>query len=96
MCLFLGTDSWPSGVRLVHSCGHQFEGIYEGPIDSLRPKEKRTITVALKAPPVPGGYRAEWRLVDLEGRYFGGIELMKYLSTDLFIRRSIEFRVKGD
>lgn len=87
--LYTGTEPWPSGVRLVFANGHHFEGIIEGPLDPLKPLEKRTITVTLKSPPVSGVYRAEWRLADLEGRFFGGRET-KDLATSYY--NSLPFR----
>lgn len=67
-----GSITWPSGVRLVFTKGHKFEGILEGPLEALKPFETRNITVSLQSPSVSGVYSASWRLCDLEGRFFGG------------------------
>ena len=77
----IGPDVWSQGIRLVYYSGYNFEGILEGPVGSLKPGERKIITVCVNAPSEPGIYGTHLRLCTEDGLFFGG----KFIAFNNFI-----------
>ncbi|XP_006825427.1 protein ILRUN-like [Saccoglossus kowalevskii] len=68
-----GDETWPGGVLLKFTQGHQLGASDTVPVQSLFPGQITDVSVEMISPPSCGFFQGQWRMVSRTGQYFGEV-----------------------